>query len=485
MTVFSELRQRLSKGREQVSELIGRISHRVRFNYLRVRPTVDYTQTDYEWYDKFRRGQQPGYEIGGLFGEPMANIIASWSLGDGFNIDGGNQRTGEAIDEFLSEHLQTLVETAEDYLSLGDAYLIVNADGSLTRLSPEQVEIERDELDMHTVLSVTVRTQNESVEIEDIYTPAQRTVRIKRGNAEIEEQTFPNLIGRIPIVHFANDRGANETNGHPYFEALLTLFAEYDDAARKGLDGVKIMGNPVPVAEGLEDPEGAKELNATYTDTYTDREGNTQTEHVTELSPNEILYFGAGARFHFAAPGPFADNTVAMLKNLFYIMLQFAKIPEWVWGGAIASSMASVQAQAPAFVKFIGGRRRKLERPIKDLLEIYLTTLGLFRPGIAIETGLKIEWPELMPIDREILLKWVMWLEQRELITAETALRLADVVKDVQAEVEAAQQEAEDAQQRFEERLGGDIEALMRQGRENGAGAESGQPQPNGAQQAA
>lgn len=428
----------------QISELIGNWASQ--FSQLRQtlrmgRPTVDTTETDYEWYDKFRRGKQKGFEIGGLFADPMAEIIASWALGDGFSLDIESEATQEAVEKFLQTNLQSLVESAQDSLSLGDAYILVNPDGLLQKISPDQVKLERDALDFNTIVSATIYTQNEKVEIEDIYTVTNRLVRIRYAGKEWTEQSFPNLIGLIPLIPFFNDRSANETNGHPYFESLLTLFAEYDDVMRKGLDGAKLMANPIPVAEGLKDPEGAKRLNATYIEPYVDGAGVSQNNYVTELDKVSVFWLGEGAKFHLAAPGNFSTNTTDMLKKLFYVMLQHAKIPEWVWGGAISSSMASVQAQAPAFIKFIQGRQRKLEQPIRLLLNVYLKTIALFTPSIVTDGDFVIEWPELMPVDKEIMLKWVMWLQENGMVTKETALRLADVVKDVADEVKDASAE--------------------------------------------
>lgn len=446
-SVLQRIGEFFARPKQVVSELIGRASYQFNNLLYRIRPTVDYTQTDYEWYDAFRRGKQKGFEIGGLFANPMTEIIASWALGDGFTIETDNEATEEALGDFLSKYLQTIIETNEDEMALGDAYLLVNADGRIDKISPEQVDIKRNELDFRLIESITIVTNNDAIEIEDKYTATERIVTIKKGSTKTE-QRFPNLIGRIPIVPFQNDRSPNEAYGHPIFEPLLTLFADYDDVLRGGVDGVKLMGNPIPVVEGLEDAEGAQRTNATYSTSYTDNEGNSQTDYVTELSANKVYFFGKGAKFHFAAPGNFAENTNTILKKLFYVMLQHAKIPEWVWGGAISSSMASVEAQTPAFVKFIEGQRRKLEQPIKELLQIYLETIALFTPGIATSEELEIIWPELMPQDKALMLQWVMYLQERGLITKESALRLADVVRDVQEEIKKAQ-----AEKKADERL--------------------------------
>lgn len=446
-TLLERFTGMFAQPKQVISELIGRVSYQFNNLLYRIRPTVDYTVTDYEWWDKFRRGKQAGFEIGGLFANPMTEIIASWSLGEGFTIETESEETKEALAEMLNSYLQSIIETNEDELALGDAYLLVNADGTIQKISPEQIEIKRDELDFTKIESISIVTNNEAIEIRDSYTATNRTVTIRRGS-DVQEQSFPNLIGRIPIVQFSNDRSPNEAYGHPIFEPLLTLFADYDDVLRGGVDGVKLMGNPIPVVEGLEDAESAQRINATYSETYTDKQGNSQTQHVTELVPNKMYFFGKGAKFHFAAPGNFAENTNIILKKLFYVMLQHAKIPEWVWGGAISSSMASVEAQTPAFIKFIESQRRKLEISLKELIEIYMATIALFTPGITVDEDLAIIWPEIMPQDKALMLQWVQYLQQSGMLTKESALRLADVVRDVQEEIKKAQ-----AEKKAEDRL--------------------------------
>lgn len=447
LSLAQRLQAFLSKPQEAISEIIGRVSYDKWAKQLRVRPTVDYTQIDYEWYDKFRRGKQAGYEIGGLFAQPMTEIIASWALSEGFSLESDNESLDEAIEEFLEANLQSLIETFEDMLALGDAYLLVNVDGSLQKISPEQVEIERDELDFTQIISMTVVTDNDGVQIRDKFTATQRTVTINRAGNK-SEQTFPNLIGMIPIVQFSNDRSPNEAYGHPFFEPLLTLFADYDDVLRGSVDGVKLMGNPVPVVEGLEDAESAQKTNATYTDTYIDAQGTTQTEYRTELASNKMYFFGKGANFKFASPNAFADNSATVLKKLFYVMLQHAKIPEWVWGGAISSSMASVEAQTPAFIKFIQGQQRKLEKPIRELLTIYLNSVSLFTPNLSADDELTLVWPELMPQDKAMMLQWVQYLQQNGMMTKESALRLSDLVDSPNEEIEKAKAESEAAAMR-------------------------------------
>lgn len=467
--------------RVQLSELIGRVWHQVRFQPPQ-RITVDYTEPDYEFWDKLRYGKQHGYEIGGLFAKPITEIISAWVMGDGFTVDTDSDSTNEALSDFLGEHLQMLVEVYQDSLALGNSYLVINADGTLTLVPAAMVTIETSPDNFRELIKVTIKTldQQTGVSIEDEYTATQRTLRTRRSDSRdrtrnqiVSERTFPNTIGRIPVVHFANDRTANEALGRPYFESLLTLFAEYDDVIRKGLDGVKIMGNPIPVVSGVTDAGSVQSEFNQYSQSYDDHTGVSRDADVAELSPTEI-FFTTGS-FDFKAPGNFTPNTTDMLKKLFQVMLQHSQIPEWAWGGAIASSMASVSAQMPAFVKFINGRRRKIENNLKAVLEIYLATIAQFTPGITQPDNLKLEWAELVPDDKDIQLKWVQFLRADGAMTRETALRLSDTVEDVGAEIENAQAETEADEAKAQATIEADLERMMA-ARESRLSTDNGMP---------
>lgn len=438
MSFFNRMRQTIEPRAQQITEMIGRWSSRVTAMYPN-RVVVDHTITDYEFWDALRRGKQLGYELGGLFARPITQIIASWTLGDGFTVNTDDDYTNTVLSGFVQEHLETFVQVCEDHLALGDAYIVVNADATIQTISPSQVQIETDPDNPRQYAKVTITSHDtlSGVQTEDVYTSDERTIT-RRYKNQVTVETYPNIFSEIPIVGFHNDRSANEVYGHPIYEELLTLMAEYDDVLRKSLDGVKIMGNPIPVAEGLEDPETAKRVNATYTDTYVDELGNTQTEYVTEFDRVSMLYFGKGGSFKFASPAAFTSNATDVLHELFQMMLRNSQVPEWVWGGAIASSMASVDAQTPAFVKFIQGRRRKLERPTKKVLMLYLLALSLIDRRVQAPEAVAMQWPDLTPGDDAVRLQWVQYMDSRGYLQPQTVVQQSQLVDDPGAEVDAA-----------------------------------------------
>ena len=216
--------------------------------------TIDKTRPDYEFYDKLRRGKAEGYKLGGLFAARIEHIFASWTLGqsltvklaesgDPDNLEDPRNYTDGLLADFFGANQTLLTDTEKNKLGLGDQWIIVNADGTLSVPSPDTVDVRRNPLDYRLVEAVTVTTKLESVTIVDEYRADGRTVTIKsmvNGQQREIVQNYQNLIGRIPVVHLAHGMSGNETNGHSIHEQLLPLYDQYDDTIYKQLDGAKL-----------------------------------------------------------------------------------------------------------------------------------------------------------------------------------------------------------------------------------------------------
>lgn len=441
-------RRILSQQNSLVSEIVGRTAPPNLMRTMSGAVSVDRTQTDHRWWSYFRRGKQPGYELGSVFAQPALNIMAAWALGDKFTPVTEAEPVDDRLLKFIDDEFDTLLTWYVDGLGLGDAYIIVNPDGSLSMPGPDTVEKITNDFDYKTVMAYKVTTRLDKVTIIDEYRLDGRTVTIREGGKETPFY-FDNPLGEIPVIHWCPGREANELYGHPVYEAILKVFTEYHDTLSNSLTGIKIMGRPVPVAEGLEDPEAAKELNKTGDETVEDSLGNVKTRPVVDMADVEMFWLGKGATFKFASPGAFAQDSRLMLKALFLITLEFLNIPEFVWGGAIASSKASADAQMPAFVRIVALWRTMFERPLLDLLRIWSRTVSAFE--FLPDAGrIQVTWPDVAGADEKILLAKIDQADRIGAITRETALRLMDLVEDPATEVEAADAEAETRRDAFD-----------------------------------
>lgn len=462
-TIYKDLREL----RTPVGEMIGRTASSLSpqsgsfWDQLPIL-TTDATQVDYGFWGRLRRNKAKGYELGGLFARPIGIILTAWIFGEAGPKVSLNNPTSEAqkqdvesaCADFLRAQRQAVSDWVFDSLTLGDGYAAVNVDASLTNIPPNQVKPVVNELNIRDVRAYRVISRTEKASITDEYRVDGRTLTMQQGDQK-DTQEFRNLTGRLPVVHLANERETNELFGHPVYEGLLTLFALYHDLFTKSADGVKVMGHPIPVVENLEDPEETIEANKTGTRQYTDADGVVQEKPVIDFSVLDVFYLGKGGRFTFAQPGSFVSDAEKLLQYLFLLMLQHILVPEWVWGGAIASSKASVDGQMPAFVHAIGWRRSQIEPLLLELVRVWLATQALYEPSLrgAADLELQIKWPALTAENEELKLKWATEALKNSLIQPATFVAASGLAEDAAAEVAAANQAMEDAQTTYNNRV--------------------------------
>jgi len=418
--------------------------------------TYDETRPDYEFWDKLRRCKASGYSLSGLYCKRIENIFATWVLGQGVEIalaESGDpdsetdprNYTDDVIATMLDDNADTLLDVFRDKLGLGDQYIIVNADGTLSIPSPDTVEPVWDLADYRRLVSVTVTTKTGDETITDEYRDDVRTVTVKRGAEVLSQVVFENLIGRIPVVHVANARSANETYGHPIHEELRPLYDQYDDLVFKQLDGAKLLGNPLLTFFGMEDIQSVINANdPTEDDTYTDKDGNTDTRYQLNIDQNAVLLIGKGGDAKFVGPTVgFTEDTKTALKSLFLLIIDHTGIPEFIWGGERPGGLGSpATPQMDQWVRDIKGRQADNAGWLRDLVEIWLAMGALVDPQIVVE-ALSVEWPEVLPEDIKTLLDKLAFAKDHDLITDKTALTLLDIVPDPGKEVQEATAEAD------------------------------------------
>lgn len=541
-----------------VAETLGRVAGNFRKGYLKrvaeiigtwtfVKPMLeqrillnkDTTYPAYDFWDNLRRGKAPGYEIGGLFCAPIAQTIASYAYGPGIQVslietaatdadtksvheDGKPTKalktaalvkpakptatTGSRVDytnaemkRFIDRIQGLLVNITIDSYCLAEQYIFINPDTTVSVASPETVNVTYSASDYRKIEKVTVTTKYVQSVVQDIYTDDLRTVKVHYYDARPDvENTYENIIGRIPMVHFATDRGPNETHGRPIYEAALPVMQRYDNLVFNTCNGVDMMGNPIPAFTGLDNPAESLALNSTQ-QTYTDEQGNTQTRNLLRFDRNLGLVLGKGGKVELIAPPVgFTKDSLDTLRQLFLLLLNHARIPEFLWGGAIASSKASTESQLDPFIRYIDYRRMQLEGiggdtmlgldargGILELLDIWLRTYQLLNPSIVVGPC-RVTWPVIDVEDSQTKYMWGAYLGSTAKITDEDLLKVANLK--VLGDPAAAVARAQGKPQRFPQY--DDYDANLKQARldaakaatfpadDNGPGYDSDYPYP-------
>lgn len=450
-----------------IAEMIGNTSRRILalIDRARFSSTQDTSQTNYEWYDRARRGLEPGLELSGVLMKPIHSNVAKWVLADRPQFKLDDDDAAGALNEWMEEHWASVMDSLEESVALGNCFLLVNPDLSVSVISPDVVEPIVDENDYSQIIGWKVSQNfphptelNKHMYVVDAFYPDRRERTVEWDGQKGEKTTYRNVIGRAPIVFIPNVKSANELWGRPELEALVRsrrgVLHRYGEVLDAALDGNIRQGRPVRVFS-FDDMSGLNAFNEMYGETQTITETNDDGEEITRQ--NTIITVDTqagvavvGGKVEFASPGSSSGDTKTLLSILFYLIVQHTEIPEFALGVSMDSSRASAETQLPPFIKWIERRRKKADKWLLELAEIvvgYQRAMG----RVQAVQGLGIEWTKLTEDDRTLTFEVVKWALLEGLITKETALALApniEIENVAQAVADAAAQLEDERNQR-------------------------------------
>jgi hypothetical protein len=400
-----------------------------------LRPTFDWTRVDYAFYDKLWRGQAEGLEKSGLLVKPMVSKVTAWVIGrmPQISIDEDDDLERE-INEFLAGAHTRILHAVLEAGKLGDCFLVLNGDGTLTLMPPDVVFPIVDAADYSKRIGwrvVAVHQHPESfstMRIVDEYTAERRVRILSRDGSEIAREEYPNPLGRVPVIHIAVQRGANDLFGHPYAEPLLPLMHDYGQILDAGLDGNYKQGRPVFAIE-FGDVQSMNKFWDLYgrTNRQTLSDGTTEEESYLDVDLEGVVTL-ANAKGDFKSPASSSGDTVAYLEILYYLFMEHTEMPEFLMGTAIASSKASAETQMPPFVRFIEMIQTLSEDWLREMVQLAIAYLRVarMRRGAA-DVKFKIQWAKLTDDDNRLTLDTLKWAYSAGLLDEAEAVRLMPV----------------------------------------------------------
>ncbi len=392
--------------RTRITDLIGG-AQRVRIRQINgYAPTQDMGTADYRFWDRARRGKARGMEISGLLLKPLGSKLAAWTLGDPLTWDAGSEAASRLLNGWWREHHTDVLRAYEEALHLGDCYLVVNGDLSLSVVPPHVVEPMLD-----AVAGWRISETYEALTIVDEYTLERRTRRVLRGGVTTRTERYPNLTGRLPVIHVANRMGADEFYGRPEGDALVPVLQRYGDLIDAAIRGNIRQGRPTPVIERMGTAEQVGKFWQKFgrRETHTLPDGTSETVDVIDFDPDQLLTLGGDAQFRYAAPGAFSGDTQTLLSILFYLVLQHSEIPEAVWGASIASSRASADTQMQPFTRWVEKKRGLAEGWLRELARVVLAHGALIDWRVDANAALQLHWQPLSEEDARLRLDTVTW----------------------------------------------------------------------------
>ncbi len=456
--IFGRIREFFSTSSNEVIMRVRSYTRRWRSSFRQ--PTNDWGRPDYLFWRRAYYGRAAGLEVSGLLIKPIVSKLAAWTLGRAPRWKLDSETSQQALADWWQDEHATVLKAWRAALKQGDAFVVVNSDLTLTLLPPDCVDPIVSDDDYANVMGWRV-TQvlshpetSQRMTVVDEYYPERRIHRIEINGIRTQEITYPNLLGRMTLVHIANQPDSGETFGHAEAEGLLPMLHRYGEVFDAAIAGNIRQGRPTAVLtfDTIADLEKFDDENADF-ETQTLPNGNSQRNKIYNVDLDELLVT-SGATFDYKSPAPFTEDTAQLLELMFYLYGQHSEIPEFILGMAVASSKASTESQMPAFVEFIKMRRGEMVRWLTEIAEIAMGYLALITPGVNAQTP-TLQWEPLDQEDGTLTLETLKWALEVGLIDDLTALKLMPTEVDdpegvlARAKAERAEREVQ-AMQRME-----------------------------------
>lgn len=383
------------------------------------------------------------YKLGAGFAKPIINATAGFMGVPSFTHAGDVEPVNEALKAFFESEIGTLYLAQRDSMRDGDCYLRLvygpdpidpagNSRFNLVQLVPDTV----------TPVPALLGEGWSAVVIEHAYTPPmpqrpfiiletisreQVSYRVE-GEAtpeirsEWDDKVEPNRWGLIPIVHFRNEGDPSASRGVSDLEALEPFFRAYHDTLLVGLGGIQWFAKPKAI------------FNLGDVDTFIDE--NFRDAQKTGAVPNfqgrDMFLMNLEDKVSFLTANPGTEGVAKLLELLFLNIVDTSETPEFVMGGAIASSKASVSEQMIPFTKKIERKRLQFTMAHRELAAKYLAMASLVGElgGVLDSYAVNLTWPEITPKDESAIAATIKTLVDAFVAAVDAGLISAESASD-------------------------------------------------------
>lgn len=252
----------------------------------------------------------------------------------------------------------------------------------------------------------------------------KRVTSVEGDNPGIETGEFPSKWGFVPIVQFSNEKNPGATYGKSELESIEPFMKAYHDVMLHAIQGSKLHSTPrlklklKNVARfllnnfGITDPEKFV------------REGGR-----INLTGSELLIFEDGEDAEFIEVMSAIGDAKALLKLLFFCIVDVSETPEFAFGTHTPSSQASVKEQMPVLVKKVLRKREHFADNWKLLARMALTMHSMSGGKKFSTHAVDLVWDEVDPRDEkevaamlEVLIRGLSMAITNQLMSHEAAV---------------------------------------------------------------
>jgi hypothetical protein len=350
---------------------------------------LDITKVDYELARKLYYNRDERYKLGAGFSRPTINVPAGFM---GIPILLSDKKGGDEqmwLDRFVQDSASQMSKA--HVMALRDGEVLArlqpkNRSGAYTSLwtpddkdleivlvPTEAFEIIYKEEDLSAIEAVKIKhvfmqpdsggNMREVILFETI-TPTQ--IILKYENDEKPERKLTNPMGFVPAVHIPNEGEAGQLHASSDLEPTEPYMKFYNDVMLHAGSASQLHSTAKLV---LRMRDVGRFLKNNFSDTEI-------TEGRLRFKNKDVLFFESGdpdlvttgssiyseSAEIIQAKAPLGDTTT-LLEFIFLNIVDVTEIPEWAFGGAIASSKASVSEQSGPIVHKTKRKRTMVEDP--------------------------------------------------------------------------------------------------------------------------
>lgn len=375
-------------------------------------------RVDYQLAQELYYNENDNYKLGAAFAKPIVNTAVGFMGVPTFRLA---DEDGEALlRDFAANNVSRFQRTHRDGLRDGDCYVWITreevGDNSLypdqeyrlkyNIIPPGNVEAVNRNVVTGVPLEYIIRSTHswtdsdgneETSTVLQRITPDTREVEVGDGQIPtgLEEGTFDNPWGFIPIVHFVNELEEDNDQGRSDFEGVEPFIKAYHDVFRHAVQGSKLHSTPrlkmhvrdiesfLAINFGVDDPQ--KFVN----------EGRT-----INLENKDLLIFSdENEDAQFIEVSSAIGAAEPLLHLLFYCIVEQSETPEFAFGAHLPANYASVKEQMPILIRRVARKREFFEEPWKRVgrMVLAMNAAAENRRYETHEVGL--QWDEIDPRD--------------------------------------------------------------------------------------
>jgi hypothetical protein len=374
------------------------------------------SKVDYAKARDLYHNEDDDYKLGGGFAKPIVNTPVGFMGVPRFRSE--DPEAQDVLDDFFGANVSRMQQVHRDSLRDGDCYVWVTreeeedadlypeAKGArlvFNLIPPEQVtNIVTDPITGHTqeyVLESAHQWMEAGIKRKcTVVQRIRRDVRIVeiKGDRppDIESGEFAQPWGFIPIAHFRNEADSNDKYGRSDLEAVEPFLKAYHDVMMHSIQGSKMHSTPrlklrvADVARFLQNNFGVDDPVKFI------RDGGK-----IDLAGHEVLFFSGDEDAGFVEARSAIGDTVALLKLLFYCVVDVSETPEFAFGVHTPSSLSSVKEQMPILVRRVARKREHFTEGWQRLARIVLAMTSQAEGRAFATYATTLLWDEVDPRD--------------------------------------------------------------------------------------